>query len=163
MRARRRSGKMDRAGCLHHPTHAMSHSEQVAAAAAARVDYGLDAPGIVKTFAALGGSLLVTALALRIAGPLGARRLVSAASWMGFSFAATALLMIASSRFGKLRARDRLLDALDLTGHETVLDVGCGHGLLLVGAAKRLSTGRAIGIDLWLTRDQADNSAAAAL
>jgi arsenite methyltransferase len=44
-----------------------------------------------------------------------------------------------------------------------VLDVGCGHGLLLVGAAKHLSTGRAIGIDLWSTRDQADNSAAAAL
>lgn len=83
--------------------------------------------------------------------------------WMGGSFALTSLLMILSSRIGKLRARDRLLDVLDLGGGETVLDVGCGHGLLLVGAAKRLPTGRAIGIDLWSTRDQAHNSASAAL
>jgi cyclopropane fatty-acyl-phospholipid synthase-like methyltransferase len=37
---------------------------------------------------------------------------------------------------------------LDLRGDETVLDVGPGHGLLLIGAAKRLPRGRAMGIDL---------------
>jgi arsenite methyltransferase len=42
-----------------------------------------------------------------------------------------------------------------------VLDVGCGHGLMLIGAAKRLSSGRAIGIDIWQDVDQANNSAAA--
>jgi cyclopropane fatty-acyl-phospholipid synthase-like methyltransferase len=31
---------------------------------------------------------------------------------------------------------------------EAVLDVGCGRGLMLVGAARRLKTGKAVGIDL---------------
>ena len=36
-----------------------------------------------------------------------------------------------------------------LTGDEKVLDVGCGRGLLLIGAAKRLKSGKATGIDVW--------------
>jgi ubiquinone/menaquinone biosynthesis C-methylase UbiE len=38
------------------------------------------------------------------------------------------------------------------------MDVGCGHGLMLIGAAKQLWTGKAIGIDLWQAEDQACNS-----
>ena len=71
--------------------------------------------------------------------------------------------MVWSSRYGKLRARDRLLDGLGLTGRETVLDVGCGRGLLLIGAARRLPQGRAVGLDLWSRVDLSDNSAAATL
>jgi len=48
-----------------------------------------------------------------------------------------------------LRARDRLLDGLGLTGQENLLAVGCGRGLLLIGAARRLPNGRAVGVDLW--------------
>jgi arsenite methyltransferase len=163
---------MERARFRHHPEETMSQPTtatgrtQTANDALRRtgVDYGLDAPGIVMGFAALAISLLVIGMALGLlASSRSLHRLGSMASWMGISFALTSLLMIYSSRSGKLRARDRLLRRLDLGGHETVLDVGCGHGLLLVGAAKHLSTGRAIGIDLWSTRDQADNSAAAAL
>ena len=66
--------------------------------------------------------------------------------------------MFASSRSGKLRARDRILARLKLRGNETVLDVGCGHGLLLIAAAKHLPQGRAVGIDLWSQLDQSDNS-----
>jgi SAM-dependent methyltransferase len=130
---------------------------------ASRVDYGLDAPGVVRTFAVLGLSLLLAGIALALLASSRMHGFGAMGMWMGGSFALTALLMVLSSRTGKLRARDRLLDALELRGGETVLDVGCGHGLLLVGAAKRLPTGRAIGVDLWSTRDQADNSAAAAL
>jgi arsenite methyltransferase len=81
----------------------------------------------------------------------------------GIIFAATSGLMVRSSRVGKFRLRDRLLDGLRLKGDETVLDVGCGHGLLLIGAAKRLPQGKAIGIDLWSQIDQADNTKAATL
>lgn len=35
-------------------------------------------------------------------------------------------------------------------GDELVLDVGCGRGLLLIGAAHRLNSGRAVGVDLWV-------------
>ena len=43
-----------------------------------------------------------------------------------------------------------------------MLDIGCGRGLMLVGAARRLKTGQAVGIDLWRAEDQADNSPPAA-
>ena len=38
-------------------------------------------------------------------------------------------LMVRSSRIGKLRGRDRLLDDLPWRGDERVLDDGCGRGL----------------------------------
>ncbi len=44
------------------------------------------------------------------------------------------------------------------TGEEILLDVGCGRGLMLLGAARRLTTGHAVGIDLWRDEDQAENS-----
>lgn len=68
--------------------------------------------------------------------------------------------MVRSSRAGKLKERDRLLDQLPWRGDEWVLDVGCGRGLLLIGAAKRLSTGRAVGLDVWRRQDQAGNDPA---
>jgi ubiquinone/menaquinone biosynthesis C-methylase UbiE len=108
-------------------------------------------------------SLLGTGLILKAVGSPVGQRLGQTLLWPGGSFAITAVLMLASSRFGKLRARDRLLDRVALRGDETVLDVGCGHGLLLIGAAKRLPRGRAIGIDLWSQTDQHANSAAATL
>jgi arsenite methyltransferase len=54
--------------------------------------------------------------------------------------------MFISSRFGKFHARDRLLARLMLRGEETVLDVGCGHGILLIAATKLLLRGHAVGI-----------------
>ncbi len=44
-----------------------------------------------------------------------------------------------------------------------VLDVGCGRGLMLIGAAQRLTTGRAVGVDIWQAQDQANNTASATL
>ena len=49
----------------------------------------------------------------------------------------------------RLKARDRLLDEIPWQGNETVLDVGCGNGILIMGAAKHLTTGKGIGIDIW--------------
>ena len=108
----------------------------VAVPALDRADYGIDAPGVVRAMALLAITLLGAGLVLSAtAGPVGGR-FGTALLWPGGSFAITTVLMLASSRFGKLRARDRLLDRLALVGGETVLDVGCGHGLLLIGAAR---------------------------
>jgi arsenite methyltransferase len=49
----------------------------------------------------------------------------------------------------RLKARDRLLAVIPWQGNETVLDVGCGNGILIMGAAKHLTTGKGIGIDIW--------------
>src|SRR5262249_24756807 len=53
------------------------------------------------------------------------------------------------SRVATVRERADLLDRIPWHGDERVLDVGCGHGLLLIAAANRLVTGTATGIDLW--------------
>ena len=49
-----------------------------------------------------------------------------------------------------------------MAGGQQVLDVGCGRGLLLAGAAKLLNaSGEATGIDIWSTHDMGGNSEAA--
>ena len=73
------------------------------------------------------------------------------------------LYMYWASRVGKLRARDALIGDLSLIGHERVLDVGCGRGLLMIGAAKRLLGGRAVGLDLWSQTDLSENAREATL
>ena len=121
-------------------------------------DYGLDAGLLVFAMAIIG---LVAAIAGFL---LIVPHTVLAHAFQGFGLLCLILasLLFVSSRFGKFRARDRLLARLKLRGDEAVLDVGCGHGLLLVAAARMLPRGRAVGIDLW-TQDQYDNSREATL
>jgi ubiquinone/menaquinone biosynthesis C-methylase UbiE len=124
-----------------------------------RPHYGIDAPGLLRFFfiAGIGAlAILVGVLFTSFWQPL---RIVFG---LFFSLAATYLLgmgcfMIYFSSVEKLKERDKLLDLVEWSGGEIVLDVGCGRGLMLVGAAKRLSSGKAIGIDLWQEQDQADN------
>lgn len=49
----------------------------------------------------------------------------------------------------RLKARDRFLDEIPWRGDEMVLDVGSGNGILIMGAARRLTTGKGIGIETW--------------
>jgi len=56
----------------------------------------------------------------------------------------------------RLQARDKFLDGIPWQGDETVLDVGCGNGILTMGAAQRLATGKVIGTDIW-TEGSGDN------
>lgn len=130
-------------------------------------NYGLDAPGVIRTLAIFGILSLVAAFTWpRLApGQPAIQHIAIRPSllWMGWALLVGSLLMIASSKWGKLRARDNLLDRFQFTGNETVLDVGCGHGLLLIGAAKRVPAGKAIGIDLWSQVDQKDNSSGATI
>ncbi len=62
---------------------------------------------------------------------------------------------------GKFLLWAELLDSLNFRGDERILDMGCGRGAVLLMAAQHLTTGRAVGVDLWRTVDQSGNSAEA--
>ena len=59
---------------------------------------------------------------------------------------------------GKFVVWANLLDDLGLQGDEQILDMGCGRGAVLLLAAQHLATGRAVGVDLWKSRDQSGNA-----
>lgn len=149
-------------------------------APAQKPDYGIDAPGVRRgmLMAGVGGLLLAgIATAARAFGGLGAdtaSTVLAVLTALGLLAAVYGFYMggymTYGSRIGKLRTRDRLLDAVGelrpWRGSEAVLDVGSGRGLMVIGAAQRLhaaGNGRAVGIDLWRTEDQSANSPAAAL
>jgi len=129
-------------------------------------NYGLDAPLAVRNMlivAALGIISLIT----RLLGVWSRQDVIAVIARPlmlgGLSCGAMALWMIYDSKIGKIRERDTYLDKINWNGHERVLDVGCGLGLFLIGAAKRLSTGRAVGIDKWQQEDLSGNNAAGTL
>lgn len=127
-------------------------------------DYGLDAPGMVKGIAALGTIALVIGFGVRLPESLWwLFGLFIALRWCGIFCAIEAGLMLYSSYAGKLRERDRLIESIPWRGDEQVLDAGCGRGLLLIAAAKRLTSGKAVGIDSWRSSDLTDNWAEATL
>ena len=69
------------------------------------------------------------------------------------------LLMVIYAFVGKVRTREHILNLANLGGAESLLDVGTGAGLLLVGAAKRMPRGKVIGLDLWASKDLSNNAA----
>ncbi len=139
-----------------------------------RADYGLDAPSVVRNLLVIGGVglLLAAVAALHLLPPvltwtLGGSvirfPLVPLGLGPGVALTVTGLSMIWSSRVGKVRRREALLEQLAWKGDEQVLDVGCGRGLFLIGAAKRLTGGLATGIDIWRTEDLSGNRPEATL
>jgi arsenite methyltransferase len=129
-------------------------------------DYGID--GSFHTISARGQAIGIAVQAAALAATAGislarGKRLTAAltgASSLGI--AASAALYIYATKAGKFEVWNRIFDDLKLQGDETVLDMGCGRGAVLLAAAKRLPKGRAIGVDLW-EADQTDNSPSATL
>jgi SAM-dependent methyltransferase len=126
-----------------------------------RADYGIDGPIAVQ------GVVIASVISLALGGVLSGklRRLRPVLATVVLNLGVCSVLaglalvggMVWSSKVGKLRARDRLIESLSLRGDECVLDVGCGRGLLLIAAAKQLTTGKAVGVDIWSAKDQSDN------
>ena len=132
-----------------------------------QVDYGLDAPRMVRRLSSRAFLMLAVAAVLyfvnRTSNPAAALPLAISLGIIGLSFGFAAAVMVLSSRFAKVKVRDLILESIPWRGDENVLDVGCGRGLFMIGAAKRLKNGKATGIDLWNPQDLSGNTAEAAL
>ena len=113
--------------------------------------YGIDAPYLLPIPAALIVANVVQGLVTGSAWPFVAATAVMACVGCGLYI----------SLRGKFAVWGELLDRLGLRGDEEVLDLGCGRGAVLLLAARRLTTGRAVGVDLWRRADQSGNAAEA--
>jgi hypothetical protein len=139
-------------------------------AAVHRPDYGIDAPGVVCNLFLLGiigistwALTLLAATSGQFAIPKPILVITGMGMTTGIGCSLMGAWMLWHSKVGKLRSRERLLDRIAWSGDEQVLDVGCGRGLIVIGAAKRLTTGRATGIDIWQTQDLTRNGPEAVL
>ncbi len=132
-----------------------------------KIDYGIDAPKMVRRLASRAIFMMAIAVVLyfanRNSSPAAALPLATSVFLVGLGFGLGAAVMFFSSRIAKLKVRDRILDSIPWRGDEHVLDVGCGRGLFLIGAAKRLKNGKATGVDIWQADDLSGNTAEAAL
>jgi ubiquinone/menaquinone biosynthesis C-methylase UbiE len=134
-------------------------------------DYGIDAPKVIRNLVIAAIIAFLIALASLVGflpkqfvlhpTPSTDLRfpLVPLGLWPGLGFACSAGFMYFGSKFGKVAERDKLLNRIQWRGDERVLDVGCGRGLVLVGAARRLDKGSAVGIDIWQEEDLSGNRA----
>jgi arsenite methyltransferase len=125
----------------------------------AKLDYGIDAPGVIRNLILIGFALLALAWFLPVL-TLGPARfaLRPTAIAVGSVCLLEGAAMLLYAKVGKFYHRDQMLARISWTGHETVLDVGTGRGLLMIGAAQKLTTGKAVGIDVWSKTDLSGNS-----
>jgi arsenite methyltransferase len=126
-------------------------------------DYGIDAPGI-----RLGVLLaMIAGLAVGVFLRGSSNQLARIIATIIFNLLPAGLililLMVVYVKVEKFHHRDRMLNMLAWKGDEQVLDIGTGRGLLMIGAAKRLTEGRSFGVDVWSRTDLSGNSPEAAL
>src|SRR3954447_24227064 len=117
-----------------------------------RGSYGIDAPYGPALMALLAALEFALAVISGKVGPLLA----------GLFILAILGSYLHSTLRGKFLVWAELLETLHLRGDERILDLGCGRGAVLLMAAQHLTTGRAVGVDLWRRVDQSGNSLEAA-
>jgi SAM-dependent methyltransferase len=126
-------------------------------------NYGIDAPNVLRNLLGFGALavllVFVTPSQIRIGSVIILWH--SMFAWTGGWLLAAGCFFLLYVKVGKFHHRDKMLAMHAWRGDEKVLDVGCGRGLLLAGAAKHLTTGHATGLDIWSNTDMGGNSEAA--
>lgn len=81
--------------------------------------------------------------------------------WFPFFLFISAAFYLHTTLWGKYRIIDQVVMELHLPATSQVLDLGTGHGAVLLAVAQRLQApGQVVGVDLWRSRDQSHNSLA---
>ena len=124
-----------------------------------KINYGFDAPAIMRNLIISG--LIVPLIGLSI--PCFTNNVISKYISFLIIFIGIILLILGSSMYiygihGKFKMRDFMLSKITWKGNENVLDIGTGRGIYMVGAAKHLTTGKSIGIDIWRAEDLSGNN-----
>src|SRR3954453_10496808 len=120
-----------------------------------RGKYGYDAPYALVIFGSL---TIVSGLGALIAWWRMATQAAAPLTLYFVLFLANTASFFYTTRRGKFLEWERILDRIPLRGDEKVLDLGCGRGAVLTAVARRLTTGRVTGIDIWNTSDQSGNA-----
>ncbi len=117
--------------------------------------YGVDGPYILLAMACV--AAVGVAAGTYVTAILGV-------AWGWIPFSITGLMLFCgvfhlhATLRGKFEVWAGLLEDLHLDGGERLLDLGCGRGAVLLMAAKYLTTGQAVGVDLWRCVDQSGNA-----
>ncbi|WP_345432544.1 class I SAM-dependent methyltransferase [Actinoallomurus vinaceus] len=125
------------------------------ATAVRRGSYGVDAPYVLFGLACGAVGFVFAGFGAEM-GP--GIALASVFFLLAVVMAVSSALYLNATRRGKFQVWSEILDELALRGDEQVLDLGCGRGAVLLMAAERLTTGHAVGVDLWRTVDQSGNA-----
>ena len=123
-----------------------------------KADYGIDAPVVIRNLSIAAFTVIFLVIFFPVIEIANVSVDIRGLIWAGISTGIGALWMILYSVYGKYKHRDSMLALINWTGAEQVLDVGTGKGLLLIGAAKRLQSGKATGIDIWNAEDLTGNN-----
>ena len=123
-----------------------------------KTNYGIDAPGVIRNLFLLGAALVAASFLVPVFNIGGSSIDISWFIWPGSVFIIEGILMLVYALYGKFAHRDRMLQLIEWRGDEQVLDAGTGKGLLMIGAAKKLTTGISTGIDIWNAGDLSGNN-----
>jgi arsenite methyltransferase len=117
--------------------------------------FGVDAPKVPVVMGVVALLLLIICCVLMITDRSGA-------GLVTMIFAAFFVLCAFSHLYTTLHGKfvwwADLLDDARLKGDEYAVDLGCGRGAVMISLAKRLTTGRVSGIDLWRSKNQSGNN-----
>lgn len=128
------------------------------AALQTKPDYGVDAPTVIRNLFLSAAIVFAVAMLFPTIRVGSVTFITRPMAWTTApSIALGGVLMLVYVKWGKFRLRDRMLSLIAWKGSENVLDVGTGRGLLMIGAAKRLTTGKSVGIDIWSAKDLSGN------
>ena len=124
-------------------------------------NYGFDAPSVMRNLLIFGIlAILIGVIIPNFSENTWLKYLSFLIIFIGIILSILGSSMVIYGLTGKYRVREMMLNKIAWKGNEMVLDIGTGTGLLMNGAATRLTTGRSIGIDIWRAEDLSDNTLA---